>query len=148
DDVSSDPGQAAQLVTVQTSTLAVTSFTGFVNAAVSRRLVAIPGAGGSGAVAASPRGSPRSTGRMLGAGSPFGGIAAAPDPEAAGDRPVQMASLLPAGQLVGAAMSAIEGGGLTPLAVAGAQLADSALAAADRPLGLWVNGAATFLDND
>lgn len=142
DDVSSNPGQASELVTVQASTLAVTNFASFVNSAVSRRLVAIPGIGGSGATPASRGGSSG----LVGA-DPLAGTA--PEESSASvDRRVQVASLLPVGQLFGAATSAIGGGGFAQLAVAGAQLADSALAAADRPLGLWVNGAATFLDND
>jgi outer membrane autotransporter protein len=140
-DVNTDPAQASQLITVQTSTLAVSNISSFINSAVARRLGAGPSVGESGTVAESLGGS-----GALGAAGPLAGGAMAGGLTAGS--PVQVASLLPLGQLVGAATSAISGGGYTQLAVAGAQLADNALAAADRPFGLWVNGAASFLDSD
>jgi outer membrane autotransporter protein len=140
-DVGTDPGQASRLVTVQTSTAAVASFSSFINSAVARRLGAGPAAP-AGTVAESLPGATGVPGGILAGGAPTGEGPAGP-----GRVPTQVASLLPVGQLMGAATSAIDGGSLTPLAVAGAQLADNALAAADRPFGLWISGAATFLDN-
>ncbi|MGF1623641.1 MAG: autotransporter outer membrane beta-barrel domain-containing protein [Alphaproteobacteria bacterium] len=139
DDVGSDPAQAAQLVTVQTSVIGVTNFSGFVNSAVARRFTAGPAdASGQVAEAMVPL-------RPLGGASGSSGLAGG-DSGSGGER-VQIASLLPVGQLMGAATGALSGGGFEQLAVAGAQLADTALAAADRPFGLWINGAASFVDS-
>lgn len=139
-DVGSDPGQAAQLVTVQTSTAAVASFSSFVNQAVARRFAAGP-ADEAGQVA-ERLGPLAPQGGAFGAGGLSGG-SSAPEVER-----VQVASLLPLGQLLGAATGALGGGGgLEQLAVSGAELADNALAATGRPFGLWANGAASFLDS-
>ena len=121
-DVGNDLKQAAELTTAQTSALAVTNFSNFINAAVARRFTAGP-AGVPPAFSETAHGQPDDTW-------------------------AQVASLLPADALVAGVQQVLGDGGTDRLLLAGAQLADNVLDAANRPFGIWVNGAATFVDYD
>lgn len=120
---SNDRKRATKLTTTQTSALAVTSVSTFVNATVKSRFGVKP----------SPK--PQS----------FSAV----DQKADVDQELkQVASVLPADMLVPAARQALNEGNFDRLLIAGAKVADKALDAIGRPYGLWLRGRSAIVDNE
>jgi outer membrane autotransporter protein len=121
-DAGNDIEQATKLTTTQTSALAVTNFSNFVNARVKSRFNSAP--------------------------SPKRKSVSATDQADSGDELKQLASLLQVDMLVPAARQALDDGNFDRLLILGTNMADKALDVIGRPYGLWFRGASTFVDHE